>query len=91
MARTKTNTQNRTKKTQNTKMQQTFRINHFLCFSVLVKVSPVLNVGIVHQEEALKVEMAMQKLAVEQVKQERAEGEQRLQKAVKETELRSKT
>ncbi|WAR22104.1 hypothetical protein MAR_016078 [Mya arenaria] len=39
-------------------------------------------------EEALKVEMAMQKLAIEQVKQERAEGEQRLKKAVKETEQR---
>ncbi|XP_052770516.1 uncharacterized protein LOC128210296 [Mya arenaria] len=41
-------------------------------------------------EEALKVEMAMQKLAIEQVKQERAEGEQRLKKAVKETEQRCK-
>ncbi|XP_053406555.1 caldesmon-like [Mercenaria mercenaria] len=39
-------------------------------------------------EEALKVEMAMQKLAIEQVKQERLEGEQRLKKAVKETEER---
>lgn len=39
-------------------------------------------------EEALKVEMAMQKLAIEQVKQERLEGEQRLKKAVKETEIR---
>lgn len=38
-------------------------------------------------EEALKVEMAMQKLAIEQVKQERLEGEQRLKKAVKETEI----
>lgn len=36
----------------------------------------------------MKVEMAMQKLAIEQVKQERAEGEKRLQKAVKETEER---
>lgn len=40
------------------------------------------------QEEALKVEMAMQKLAIEQVKQERLEGEQRLKKAVQETEER---
>lgn len=32
--------------------------------------------------------MAMQKLAIEQVKQERLEGEQRLKKAVKETEER---
>jgi len=32
--------------------------------------------------------MAMQKLAIEQVKQERAEGETRLQKAVKVTEER---
>lgn len=41
-------------------------------------------------EEALKVEMAMQKLAIEQVKQERLEGEERLRKAVKETEERLK-
>lgn len=39
-------------------------------------------------EEALKVEMAMQKLAIEQVKQERMEGEKRLQAAVKTTEER---
>ncbi|KAL4231451.1 hypothetical protein ACF0H5_009028 [Mactra antiquata] len=39
-------------------------------------------------EEALKVEMAMQKLAIEQVKQERLEGEQRLKKAVEETQER---
>jgi predicted metal-dependent RNase len=36
----------------------------------------------------LKVEMAMQKLAIEQVKQERAEAEERLKEAVRKTEVR---
>lgn len=40
------------------------------------------------KEEALKVEMAMQKLAIEQVKQERAEGEVRLKNTVLATEAR---
>lgn len=40
------------------------------------------------KEEALKVEMAMQKLAIEQVKQERAEAEERLKEAVRKTEVR---
>ena len=38
------------------------------------------------QEEALRVEMEMTKLAIEQVKKERAEGEVRLKSAVVETE-----
>lgn len=41
------------------------------------------------KEEALKVEMAMQKLAIEQVKQERAEAEERLKEAVRKTEVRA--
>lgn len=38
------------------------------------------------KEEALRVEMEMTKLAIEQVKEERTEGEKRLRKAVVETE-----
>ncbi|KAJ8317236.1 hypothetical protein KUTeg_005140 [Tegillarca granosa] len=38
------------------------------------------------KEEALKVEMAMQKLAIEQVKQERLEADNRLKEAVKRVE-----